>query len=58
MTVKELIKELKKWPGHWQVACAAHDNSDDEIQHQVNHASELEPGMYYDDLGDTVVLRD
>jgi hypothetical protein len=57
MTVRQLIKELQKWPPNWTVATAFDDNSADEIQWFFNSASELEDGPRKDEHGPTVVLR-
>ena len=57
MTVRELIKELRKWPGDWKVATAFYDNPEDEIQWQLNFLHELAAGEHKNDLGNTVVIR-
>ena len=56
-TVSRLIKELKKWPGNLPVACAAHDNNDDEIQNTVGRADLLEDGEMKQEYGECLVLR-
>jgi hypothetical protein len=57
MKVKELIKELKTWPGNWEVATAFSDNTADEIQWEIHSLQELEDGESKDDIGPCVVLR-
>ncbi len=57
LTVKQLIKELKKWPGDFKVATAFDDNSADEVQWFIYSISELEDGDEKERSGPTLVLR-
>lgn len=56
-TVSRLIKELKKWPGDLPVACAAHDNSEDEIQHHIGGVDLLADGEMKREYGECLVLH-
>ncbi len=57
LTVKQLIKELKKWPQDYRVGVAAHDLGSDELDGHVQYIDELEEGFMKEDCGPTVVLR-
>ena len=43
ITVKQLIKELKKYPPHYCVGFACHDNEMDEISDLIDAVYEFEP---------------
>lgn len=57
LTVKQLIKELKKWPQDYAVATAFDDNSGDEVQWYINSVIELEDGEEKSCNGPAIVLR-
>lgn len=57
LTVKQLIKELKKWPPNYSVATAFDDNEGNEIQWYIHSLIELEEGDEKTANGPAVVLR-
>lgn len=57
LTVKQLIKELKKCRGDLIVGMASHDNEAHEIQGLVNCLDELDDGKMKEAYGPMVVLR-
>jgi hypothetical protein len=57
MTVKELIRELKRWPSDMRVAAANHDNDADEISAEIEVVQPLEDGTMRDAIGPRIVLR-
>ena len=61
MKVKELIRELKKYPGDYTVGVAMHDNGLGEIAGAVCNVYEYDPEEEHDpemepEKGDWVVL--
>lgn len=57
MRVKDLIRELRKFPQDHAVAFASHDNYGHEVQGFARSVQELEPGEARDRNGPCVVLR-
>lgn len=60
MNVKELIRELKKYPGDYQVGVAMHDNLEGEIAGNVFDVIEYDPeapSQLDPEEGDWVILR-
>lgn len=62
MKVKELIRELKKYPGDFWVGVAMHDNAEGEVAGMVNSVIEYDPEAERDpnmdaEEGEGVVLR-
>jgi len=62
MKVKELIRELNKFPGEYNVGVAMHDNSLGEIAGGVCAVFEYDPEEEHDpdiepEKGDWVILR-
>ena len=57
MTVKELIRHLRRFSPDMKVGVALHDNTESELQGMVNSVGELEPGTSRDWHGEVVVIR-
>jgi len=48
LTVKQLIKELKKYPANSRVGMKAHDNKENEIDGIVSSVDEFDPETSFD----------
>ncbi len=48
MTVTELIKELRKYPGNAEVAWRDHDQSENEINSKIHYISSFDWTVSFD----------